>query len=245
MEQALVGARRTKNPLLVDKSWLIQQYIDNRLSIQDIARRFNLTTMSVWRSLKDFSVPIRSRGWKAVGKPNINRTEHLYDDGWLYREYVEHKRTALDIATELGIKEDSVRRALLTLDIGKTNRRKRRGGAHNRWNGGVKKSGAYTSIFFPDHPRATKKGYVLEHRLAVEKELGRYLADEEVVHHVNGNPRDNRIRNLIVFPNNATHIRFEYSPPSWVPRCNLCNKSHPEALTDGRPDNIPLVWTPS
>ncbi len=65
------------------------------------------------------------------------------------------------------------------------------------WKGGIMHySKGYKAIKTLNHPFVNKNGYVPEHRLIMEKHLGRYLKPEEIVHHINGNPSDNRIRNL-------------------------------------------------
>jgi len=56
-----------------------------------------------------------------------------------------------------------------------------------------------------DHPMADRNGLVLEHRLVMAAVLGRYLLTEEIVHHINEDPFDNRPENLVLV-NRSQHL---------------------------------------
>lgn len=74
------------------------------------------------------------------------------------------------------------------------------------WRGGIRKRRQYISIYTPNHPHSSD-GYVLEHRLVIEKYIGRYLKSHEHVHHIDGNPTNNDIFNLKLMTRSqhATH----------------------------------------
>lgn len=94
----------------------------------------------------------------------------------------------------------------------------KRGSAAPRWKGGrkVRKDG-YSFVVVPDdhpHPSFTKSSgtkYVLEHRYVMEQHIGRYLSPLEVVHHRDGNPSNNTIDNLQLFPSQQEHIKIAHS----------------------------------
>ena len=58
--------------------------------------------------------------------------------------------------------------------------------------------GKYDYALVPNHPKATKNGYVLYHRVVMENHLGRLLLDSEEVHHIDENTHNNNISNLQV-----------------------------------------------
>lgn len=97
----------------------------------------------------------------------------------------------------------------------------RPGDQHFCWKGGriVNRSG-YVEIYCPNHPNQRKHTkYILEHRLVMEKHLGRYLHPDEVVHHIDGNKLNNDISNLELFESNGKHLEktLKGQCPKWTP----------------------------
>jgi hypothetical protein len=78
------------------------------------------------------------------------------------------------------------------------------------WKGGrhIDKHG-YVLVYKPHHPFCNNNKCVREHRLVMEKHIGRYLKPQEVVHHKNGIKGDNRIDNLQLFSSNGLHTAFD------------------------------------
>ena len=71
------------------------------------------------------------------------------------------------------------------------------GEKNHTWKGGRRKhSSGYILVLCRHHPMADVHGYVREHRLVMEKFLGRHIPRGLDVHHINGIKDDNRIENL-------------------------------------------------
>ena len=84
-----------------------------------------------------------------------------------------------------------------------------KGQKNPRWNNGINYHSGYILVRMINHPYANSLGYVRQHRISIEKIIGRYLNPKEKVHHINRNKTDNNINNLMVFKNHSTHVLFE------------------------------------
>jgi len=81
---------------------------------------------------------------------------------------------------------------------------------HPKWVGGRRHDNAgYVLIWNPEHPNATIHKTVLEHRLVMEKHLGRYLEPWEIIHHKNGVKDDNQIENLELLPKSEHNTKVQ------------------------------------
>lgn len=146
-----------------------------------------------------------------------------YDYETLYDLYINKELSTTDIAKIYGKDPSTIWWRLKKLEIpirsrsNPTNRTRKKIGKYSEgsnnpmWTGGVKNlKGGYKGIHKPEHPYCNSQGYVPEHRLVMEKHLNRYLKPEEVVHHINGNPNDNDIKNLELKENQSIHAREHY-----------------------------------
>jgi len=83
----------------------------------------------------------------------------------------------------------------------------RKGEDNFNWKGGIiNQKNGYVLILTKYHPSGQK--YVLQHRLVMEAQIGRFLGSKEQVHHINENKKDNRIENLMLFRSNSEHRRY-------------------------------------
>ena len=85
-------------------------------------------------------------------------------------------------------------------------RRDKLGNKNPNWKRGYwETSDKYVLVKCPNHPFCSSRGYVMQHRLIMEKYIKRFLDPKEVVHHINGKTNDNRIENLELLKNIGEH----------------------------------------
>lgn len=118
----------------------------------------------------------------------INQIYALFEGGAMISE----------IVAKVGTNRETVRQYLLKQytpqqkrAIVKKNIKWLRGKDSPNWKGGkeITKEG-YVVVWI------SRKEKIMEHRMVMEKHLGRKLFRNEVVHHINGNNGDNRLANL-------------------------------------------------
>lgn len=126
----------------------------------------------------------------------VHKREHFNSIEYIKELYAKGE-TLRQIADRLECSPTSVKNIMIENGIPRRDVHDRpyaSGSSHARWKGGSK-TGAHVYNML----RVEGKWYY-EHRLIAEKRLGRKLASDEHVHHINMNPKDNRPENLVVLP---------------------------------------------
>lgn len=105
-----------------------------------------------------------------------------------------------------------------TKGIMKPNKTSFKKGCKHPWQDGKISKRGYIYLYVPEHPFATKQGYVRRSRLVMEQTIGRFLKPEEIVHHKGTkypmssieNKSDDRPENLRLFENKSAHTKFHH-----------------------------------
>ena len=136
------------------------------------------------------------------------------------RQWIADGKTQAYVGEQLGVNPKLIYKVCKKHSITCQRTGPRSGEGHRDWKGGriVDKDG-YVLLYCPDHPRGRKHTkYVLEHRLVMEKKLGRLLEACEVVHHIDKDKKNNSPDNLEVFSHNSEHLKHELlgKCPNWT-----------------------------
>lgn len=83
----------------------------------------------------------------------------------------------------------------------------RKGAGNPAWKGGITYRQGYKFIKMPNHPNSNRGGYIAEHRLVMEKKIGRYLETSEQVHHLDYDKTNNSSDNLIILTR-SEHLKL-------------------------------------
>lgn len=212
---------------LKDKNWLKKKYIDEGMSMSQIGDLLGCTKHPIYRALKKHGLQARA---------HTSKYPLLNDKEWLRNEYLVEMKSIKQIAEEIGAPHGVVHSALTHMGIKTRNPKEslavkyehgRFGEIASNWRGGrVKTGNGHMYIYAPSHPFSNQKGQVMEHRLVMEKKLGRYLTPEEVVHHMDGDKLNNDESNLELFANRGEHLKAHFDAIHEVDRLRKLLKAN-------------------
>ena len=154
---------------VIDAQQLYRLYVVEGKPMHTVAKIMKLSVGKIYKELTNRNFPKRPRYQGMKGLRHTEENKKIIGD--------KHRGKTVSADTRVKMAEAHLKKGI---------------GAKK------KRTDGYTTIRFVDHPRSTKDGYVLEHILVMEAVLGRWLREDECVHHINGKRDDNRKENLAV-----------------------------------------------
>lgn len=149
------------------KDDLYRLYVIRGMPMHEVAKELNVAVGTIYNYLHKYGIPTREPHKGALGMKHTEEAKARISKA--------HKGKKVSDATRAKMSESA----------------KEGGIGHKK-----KRNDGYISIYFPDHPRCSNSGYIMEHVLVMECLIGRHLQENEVVHHINRIRDDNRKENL-------------------------------------------------
>jgi HNH endonuclease len=197
--------------------WVVDEY-ESGESARSLALRLGISPNAMGTRLRLAGATMRGNARSETQRAAARGRRPSKADETRLCDFAARGMSTREMAEIFGIGEERVRRRMVALGIPRLAAKARP--EHNYfWSGGrTQDEDGYWLVKVWDHPHATATGYVREHRLVMERELGRYLEPGEVVHHRDGNHENNDPTNLEVFACNADHLRAELTGrvPNWT-----------------------------
>jgi len=137
-----------------------------------------------------YKYPSTAKGSKFCSRLCQNRWKSKFDNPFKGKQHTQETKRKLSLAM-----------------VGKT---------HRKENNRISDGHGYIFVYRPQHPLSNSQGYMREHRLVMEKHLGRQLNRKEVIHHIDRNKRNNQLDNLILFENNKDHYAFHWNLINYI-----------------------------
>lgn len=154
-------------------------------------------------------------------------------------------RTSKEIAAEVGATAKYVQAIALEFGLPRRAQGAQPGEDNHAFRSGrrIDRDGYVLVSTPPNHPSARKRanrnyGLIFEHRLVMERQLGRHLSPVEVVDHIDGLHLHNHPDNLRVFASNADHLKATISEQ--VPAWSRDGKMNLRASYDQREVTLPV-----
>jgi hypothetical protein len=212
LQEAGIATRTNEKPIPMDIAEMRRLYEQEQVTAKELGAMIGVAPQTVQRRLRQAGVHIRGRDETTPQtRERISATRPKKIDKARLREFHAQGMSCREIAEVFGCNDEVVRRAMIRLGLARLPA-KARPEKNAFWRGRnthlyqVDTEG-YILEKRPDHPYATKSGFVRQHRLVMEQVIGRYLLPEEVVDHKNRDTSDNDPGNLQLFASNADHLR--------------------------------------
>lgn len=194
--------KRTNRPSPEICSLIAKEY-ESGCSSTSLATKYDLSFPTILGIVRSAGVRIRTLA-------DRNRSSATPVDETTLRLLIDQKLSTTEIAVLMKVSQPTIEMKMRRMGLRSKHGRGSKLEKNYFWKGGKTKTrDGYIYVKMNNHPHATVAGYVLEHRLVMEREIGRYLKPKEIVHHEDKNRSNNHPSNLLLFENNAAHLKYE------------------------------------